>query len=564
MLTLRKYSVCRLCLCASHRLMDIFEDDCGVEFSLTEALNDLLRIEVDNTNGLPWQICSSCLDKLADFRLFKRRCWECKVTFESRLQSAVHLLDNSGKVQPPVVSLKNTNGGIQGEQIMQIAHVRGLVRVSKDLFPKNEISAQNNMHFAPEERENSTDFKDQEKSCEGVADGKNTLPPGNCHLVTENDAYPIQKGEEEAFHVTLEPIVEVPIKNVLVQRCNDEKEVEGKKSVESVHAESPCLCPLQLGSSVEPPSRKLRPARVRRKPFWACDDLPSMVARKRKNDGIVEENFMPASPVKGLVSVNKELVADSETSQNNVDVVTEGSKKLSQCDDIIENSCDREINLKTSQIFAKKESNCDITADSGAQSKEEKELVSQFKLKTLKILLDSLPPSILSEAANNLSPKKTPEHAAPEEITCTPETTSNEGFHSPSSRCVFSGEMFLPLEQKDKHVLDEENSIFCSEYTYQQARESKSSTMAARRLLEGVFTLAALQACSISGKPPRGKGRAAYNEGANIKPCLCPKAVNAIVVQALKFQDILDWYPKKDEKLVRQALSVRIHELSRK
>lgn len=53
--------------------------------------------------------------------------------------------------------------------------------------------------------------------------------------------------------------------------------------------------------------------------------------------------------------------------------------------------------------------------------------------------------------------------------------------------------------------------------------------MAASRLVDGVFIVEALQAYSISGMPPRGKGKAAYIEKTNIKPYLCPKAVKAII-----------------------------------
>lgn len=61
------------------------------------------------------------------------------------------------------------------------------------------------------------------------------------------------------------------------------------------------------------------------------------------------------------------------------------------------------------------------------------------------------------------------------------------------------------------------------------AQNATSATMVARRLLEGVYTKGALRTCSVTGLPPRGKGKAAYSDTSLIKPYLCPKGVNAIV-----------------------------------
>lgn len=61
------------------------------------------------------------------------------------------------------------------------------------------------------------------------------------------------------------------------------------------------------------------------------------------------------------------------------------------------------------------------------------------------------------------------------------------------------------------------------------ADAATTATMVARRLLEGVFTEEACCTCSVSGLPPRGKGKVAYKNASAIKPSLDQKAVKAIV-----------------------------------
>lgn len=57
--------------------------------------------------------------------------------------------------------------------------------------------------------------------------------------------------------------------------------------------------------------------------------------------------------------------------------------------------------------------------------------------------------------------------------------------------------------------------------------------MAGRRLIEGVFTPEALLSCTVSGLPPRGKGKAAYSDPNSVKGFLDMDGVDAIIGESL-------------------------------
>lgn len=78
-----------------------------------------------------------------------------------------------------------------------------------------------------------------------------------------------------------------------------------------------------------------------------------------------------------------------------------------------------------------------------------------------------------------------------------------------------------------------DSNVYCSQTQYERAEMASSATMYARRVIEGVFTLDALQKCSVSGLPPRGKGRDSYKNAGSVKPYLDPKGVNAIVCKSI-------------------------------
>lgn len=101
-------------------------------------------------------------------------------------------------------------------------------------------------------------------------------------------------------------------------------------------------------------------------------------------------------------------------------------------------------------------------------------------------------------------------------------------------RCILSIGSFVYTHQGS--AIGDAQDVICSHSAYERALASNSASMAARRLLDGVFTIEAIAACSISGMPPRGKGKAAYLDASCIKPHLSPKGVTAIIGESLLFQ----------------------------
>ncbi|XP_046408054.1 zinc finger protein 774-like isoform X2 [Ischnura elegans] len=82
------YKLCRLCLCSSGELLDIFSETTDLEFTVGNALEDLLQVEISQEKNYPWLVCRTCLDKLSDFRLFKRRCLESLFVFNNRVRQS--------------------------------------------------------------------------------------------------------------------------------------------------------------------------------------------------------------------------------------------------------------------------------------------------------------------------------------------------------------------------------------------------------------------------------------------------------------------------------------------
>lgn len=72
------------------------------------------------------------------------------------------------------------------------------------------------------------------------------------------------------------------------------------------------------------------------------------------------------------------------------------------------------------------------------------------------------------------------------------------------------------------------DDVYCTSKLYKTAEASNSATKAVTRLLEGVFTLDSLLQCTVSGLPPRGKGRP-YADPSSIKKFLEPAGVDAII-----------------------------------
>ncbi|KAK3915679.1 HEAT repeat-containing protein 6 [Frankliniella fusca] len=128
----------------------------------------------------------------------------------------------------------------------------------------------------------------------------------------------------------------------------------------------------------------------------------------------------------------------------------------------------------------------------------------------------------------------------------------------------FKGTMYLFPSLTEDAVSVFDTEINCCSTWWARAENANTATAVARRLCEGVFTREALLSCSVSGLPPRGRGKAAYESDYSlVKPFLCPKAVNAIVCQAMTWQKQKHFVKRNDAAQIRQAMQVKMNDLQR-
>ncbi|XP_046404800.1 zinc finger protein 883-like [Ischnura elegans] len=78
-----KHTLCRLCLFKSERLVDIFGMNGVHGYIAADVIEDLLQFKVTRSDGYPQTVCSSCLDKLTDFKMFKEQCKGSMAAFEN-------------------------------------------------------------------------------------------------------------------------------------------------------------------------------------------------------------------------------------------------------------------------------------------------------------------------------------------------------------------------------------------------------------------------------------------------------------------------------------------------
>ncbi|XP_071439505.1 uncharacterized protein [Hetaerina americana] len=81
-----EFEVCRLCLNSRGLLMNVFGENSKLQFKLEKTIEDLIDVKVVEDASYPWLVCSNCMEKLTEFRLFKRRCAECLCEFYNRIQ----------------------------------------------------------------------------------------------------------------------------------------------------------------------------------------------------------------------------------------------------------------------------------------------------------------------------------------------------------------------------------------------------------------------------------------------------------------------------------------------
>ncbi|XP_046408388.1 zinc finger protein 184-like [Ischnura elegans] len=129
---LYKYSLCRLCLCDGQCLVDVFEENVEHGFLIKDAIEDLLQFEVSKVVGIPWCICPLCLQKLTDFKRFKRQCIDSKIAFENRVHQTDCFIAHS-QLQAPTLATQNTT---QSVDLSNVKLEQPDVEIGQELYPQ--------------------------------------------------------------------------------------------------------------------------------------------------------------------------------------------------------------------------------------------------------------------------------------------------------------------------------------------------------------------------------------------------------------------------------------------
>ncbi|XP_071447415.1 uncharacterized protein [Hetaerina americana] len=117
------FVVCRLCLNSGGELVNIFDENNKTEFMLEKTIEDLVNVKVVEDKRYPWLVCSTCMEKLTEFRLFKHRCAECLFVFYNRIQkgcnpAAKYLIINREEEKGDVLRHDNKGVGSPGEDLV--------------------------------------------------------------------------------------------------------------------------------------------------------------------------------------------------------------------------------------------------------------------------------------------------------------------------------------------------------------------------------------------------------------------------------------------------------------
>ncbi|XP_071440492.1 zinc finger protein OZF-like [Hetaerina americana] len=81
-----EFEVCRLCLSSRGLLINVFSENSKLQIMLKNTIEDLIDVKVVQDANYSWLVCPNCMEKLTEFRLFKRRCAECLSVYNDRIQ----------------------------------------------------------------------------------------------------------------------------------------------------------------------------------------------------------------------------------------------------------------------------------------------------------------------------------------------------------------------------------------------------------------------------------------------------------------------------------------------
>ncbi|XP_071449250.1 uncharacterized protein [Hetaerina americana] len=117
------FELCRLCLNSGGVLVNIFDENNTLGIMMEKTIEDLIDVKVVEDTNYPWLVCSTCMEKLTEFRLFKRRCAECLFVFYNRIQKRFNpatkcLMTNREEEENDVPSHDNKGVDRTGEELV--------------------------------------------------------------------------------------------------------------------------------------------------------------------------------------------------------------------------------------------------------------------------------------------------------------------------------------------------------------------------------------------------------------------------------------------------------------
>ncbi|XP_071442004.1 zinc finger protein 492-like [Hetaerina americana] len=132
MLDKPEYEVCRLCLSSRGVLINVFGENRKLQIMLEKTMEDLIGVKVVKDAKYPWLVCSTCMEKLTEFRLFKRRCAECLSDFYFRIQKGIKpatedWITNREEEESDVLSHDNKGAQSHGENFVEGTLSKGWV-----------------------------------------------------------------------------------------------------------------------------------------------------------------------------------------------------------------------------------------------------------------------------------------------------------------------------------------------------------------------------------------------------------------------------------------------------
>ncbi|XP_071449867.1 uncharacterized protein [Hetaerina americana] len=203
-----EFELCRLCLNSSGVLINVFGDNSELQFMLEYTIEDLLDVKVVEDTNYPWLVCSNCMEKLTEFRLFKRRCAECFSEFYNRIQEGC----NPTATKDWMSSREELGSEMKTEMDDKA--------IDSDAVDSNTVDVQDDMIYVKEENDTASD-------CSVAAKKEVDLPMftsmlgGDRHWSGNDEARNLDPPNDGEIHLFLNE--EVDIK----EECNADIPHEG-------------------------------------------------------------------------------------------------------------------------------------------------------------------------------------------------------------------------------------------------------------------------------------------------------------------------------------------------